>query len=165
MNSRGLLYSTGYCIQYLLITYNPFSPLQNLPAHRDCYFYCLFSHTLFIPCESTTPGQGSLGSALTHCGHQSLSCVWVFAIPWTVPFQAPLSIEFPRQEYWRELSFLSSADLPDPGIKPEYPALQADSLPSEPPRNASLIILFYMTSCRHWDDCSEFGANWEKERG
>ena len=45
--------------------------------------------------------------------------------------QAPLSMEFSRQEYWRGLPFLSPGDLPDPGIKPRSPTLQADSLPSE----------------------------------
>ena len=94
---------------------------------------------------------------------ESLSHVWLFAIPWTVAFQAPLSVEFSRQEYWSELPFLSSEDLPDPGIEPESPALQADSLPSEPPGNASLITLFYSTSCRRWAGWSEFGVDWKRE--
>ena len=45
----------------------------------------------------------------------------------------PVSVEFSRQEYWSGVSFPSSEDLPDPGIKPRSPALQADALPSEPP--------------------------------
>ena len=53
--------------------------------------------------------------------------------PWAVARQAPLSMEFSRQEYWSGLSFPSPGDLPDPGIKPRSPALLADSLPSEPP--------------------------------
>ena len=60
------------------------------------------------------------------------------ATPWTVAYQAPLSMEFSRQEYWSGLPFPSPGDLPDPGIKPRSPALQAGSLPSElqgkPPR-------------------------------
>ena len=52
--------------------------------------------------------------------------------PCIVACQAPLSIEFSRQEYWSRLPFPSSGDLPIPGIEPESPALQADSLPSEP---------------------------------
>ena len=55
------------------------------------------------------------------------------AILWTVPHQAPLSMGFPRQEYWGGLPFPSSDDLPYPGIKLESPELQADSLSSEPP--------------------------------
>ena len=55
------------------------------------------------------------------------------ATPWTVAHQAPLSMEFSRQEYWSGWPFPFTGDLPDPGIKPRSPALQADVLPSEPP--------------------------------
>ena len=51
--------------------------------------------------------------------------------PQTVACQAPLSVGFSRQEYWSGLPFPSPGDLPDPGIKPRSPALQADSLPTE----------------------------------
>ena len=54
-------------------------------------------------------------------------------ILWTVAFQAPLSMEFSRQEYWSGLQFPSSGYIPNPGIEPRSPALQADSLPAEPP--------------------------------
>ena len=53
--------------------------------------------------------------------------------PWTVAYQAPLSMGFSRQAYWSGLPFPSPGDLPNPGIKPGSPALQADTLPSEPP--------------------------------
>ena len=56
-----------------------------------------------------------------------------FATPWTVAHQAPLSLGFPRQEYWSGFSFPSTGDLPNPGIETASPALQADSLPNEPP--------------------------------
>ena len=56
-----------------------------------------------------------------------------FVTPWTVAHQAPLSMEFPRQEYWNGLLFPSPGDRPDPGIEPRFLALEADSLPSEPP--------------------------------
>ena len=62
----------------------------------------------------------------------SLSRVPLFGTPWTVAYQAPPSMEFSRQEYWSGLPFPSPGDLPDPGIKPGSPALQADALPSEP---------------------------------
>ena len=62
-----------------------------------------------------------------------LSHVRLFETPWTVAHQAPLSIEFSRQEYWSGLPFPSLWDLPNPGIEPRSPALQADSFPSEPP--------------------------------
>ena len=52
--------------------------------------------------------------------------------PWTVAGQAPLSMKFSRQEHWSGWPFPSSGDLPDPGIEAGSPALQADSLPTEP---------------------------------
>ena len=58
-------------------------------------------------------------------------CVRLFATPWTVTHQAPLSMGFPRQDYWSGLPFPSPGDLPDPSIEPRSPALQADSLPTE----------------------------------
>ena len=64
---------------------------------------------------------------------KSLSRVQLFATPWTVAYQAPQSMDFSRQEYWSGLPFPSPRDLPNPGIKPGSPALQADTLPSEPP--------------------------------
>ena len=58
------------------------------------------------------------------------SCL-TLAIPWTVAHQAPLSMGFSRQEYWSGLPFPSPGDLPDPGIEPRSPTLQADSLLTE----------------------------------
>ena len=55
----------------------------------------------------------------------------ILAIPWTVACQAPLSMGFSRLEYWSGLTFLSPEDLPNPGIEPGSPALQADSLPTK----------------------------------
>ena len=59
-----------------------------------------------------------------------------FATPWTVAYQAYPSMEFSRQEYWSGLPFPSPGDVPDPGIEPRSPALEADALTSEPPRIA-----------------------------
>ena len=67
-----------------------------------------------------------------------LSHVQLFATPWTVAYQAPLSMGFSRQEFWSGLPFPFPGDLPDPGLEPGSPALQADALPSEPPGNHSL---------------------------
>ena len=53
--------------------------------------------------------------------------------PWTVAHQAPPSMGFSRQEYWGGLPFPSPGDLPDPGIEPRSPALQAETLTSAPP--------------------------------
>ena len=57
----------------------------------------------------------------------------LFATPWTVACQVPLAMELSRQEYWSGLPFPPPGDLLDPGIEPRSPALQADSLLSEPP--------------------------------
>ena len=69
------------------------------------------------------------------------SHVWLFAAPWTVAHKAPLSIEFSRQEYWSGLPFPSPGCLPNPGIKPGSPALQANSLPSEPPGKLMILLI------------------------
>ena len=63
-----------------------------------------------------------------------------FATPLTVAHQAPLSMGFSRQEHWSGLPLLSPGDLPNPGINPPSPALQADSLPSEPQGKPCYII-------------------------
>ena len=75
---------------------------------------------------------------------KSLSRVPLFATPWTVVFQAPPSMEFSRPEYWSGLPFLSPGGLPNPGIKPMSPALQAGALPSEPPGKQYCWYLYKM---------------------
>ena len=72
------------------------------------------------------PFQGSGGGDLV-----TKSCP-MLVTPWTVALQAPLSMEFSRQEYYSRFPFPFPGDLPCPGIKAESPALQADSLPTEP---------------------------------
>ena len=87
-----------------------------------------------------------------------LSCVQLFAIPWTVAYQAPLYMGFSRQEYWNGLPFPSPGDLPNPGIKPRSPTLQGDSLPAEPqekPKNTgvgslSLLQGIFLTQELNW---------------
>ena len=75
--------------------------------------------------------------------HQStrlFSCVRLFATPWTVAYQAPLSMEFPRQEYWSGLPFPILGALPNPGIEPASlasPALAGRSLPPHHLRSLS----------------------------
>ena len=69
--------------------------------------------------------EGSLKSEVTQ------SCR-LFVTAWTVASQAPPPMGFSRPECWSGLPFPSPGDLPDPGIKPRSPALQADALPSKP---------------------------------
>ena len=56
-----------------------------------------------------------------------------FATLWTVAHQAPLTMEFPRKEYWIGLPFPSPGDLPDPGTEPTSPALAGGFFTTEPP--------------------------------
>ena len=70
---------------------------------------------------------------------KSLSRIWLFATPWTVTCQAPLSMGFSSQEYWSGLPFPSPGDLPNPGIQPGSPALYTDALPSE----LTIIVQYY----------------------
>ena len=58
---------------------------------------------------------------------KSLSLVWLFATPWTIVYETPPSMEFSEQENWSGLPFPSPGDLPNPGIEPVSPALQADA--------------------------------------
>ena len=64
---------------------------------------------------------------------KSLSPVRLYATPWTAAYQAPPSMRFSRQEYWSGLPFPSPGNLPNPGNEPRSPALEADTLTSEPP--------------------------------
>ena len=70
-----------------------------------------------------------------------LSRVQLFVTPWTVAYQASLSVGFSRQEYWSGLPFPSPGDLPNTGIKPGSPALQADALASEPPGRLKMSLI------------------------
>ena len=72
---------------------------------------------------------------------QLLSNVQLFANPWTVTGEAPLSMEFSMQEHWSGLPFPSPGDLLYLGIESRSPALQVDSLPSEPPGKTKPCIL------------------------
>ena len=73
-----------------------------------------------------------------------LSRVRLFPTPWTVAYQAPLSMGFSRRECWSGLPFPSPGDLPDPEIEPGSPTLQADTLPSEPPGRSILLFIILL---------------------
>ena len=81
---------------------------------------------------------------------KSLSRVWLFETPCTVAYQAPQSTEFSKQEYWSGLPFPSPGDLPNPGIEPRSPALQADALPSEPPGKPHWEKIVLLNYCTDW---------------
>ena len=72
---------------------------------------------------------------------RSLSCVPLFANAGTVACKTPLSMGFCRQEYWSGLPCPPPGDLPDLGTEPGSPALQADSLPSEPLLHSQKLLV------------------------
>ena len=71
---------------------------------------------------------------------KSLSSVRLFATPWTIAHQTPLSIGLPSQEYWSGLPFPSSRDLPDPGLQPMFPALLGRFFTTKPPGKPDIRI-------------------------
>ena len=79
---------------------------------------------------------------------QSLSHVRLFGTPWTVAHQAPLTVEFSRQEHWNGLPFPTPGDLPNPGIEPTSPAspaLAGGFFTTEPPgkpQNQDRAVIF-----------------------
>ena len=91
----------------------------------------LFYNWKFIRFDPLTHLPPTLGQGM-HA--RSVAKLGLFATSWTIACQAPMSVGFPRQEYWSGLPFTSPRDLPDPEVEPRSPALQTDSLPSEPPR-------------------------------
>ena len=123
------------------------------PGKALCEFFkqafsfeiCIDSHAV---AGHNAAKQGALSSTLrtgypvsrtvTSCS-VSRPVVSDSATPWTVAHQAPLSMGFSRQEYWRRLPCPAPGDLPHPGNEPGSPALQADSLLSESPRKSILL--------------------------
>ena len=77
--------------------------------------------------------------ALSYAVVKWISRVRLFATPWTVVHQAPLSTGFSRQQYWRRLPFPSPGDLPDPGMEPVSPALAGRFFTTEPAGKPSCI--------------------------
>ena len=114
--SFGTLYSDGYIFPFLLCILILFLQL-----------FVRFPQTAVLPfCISFSWGWSCLLPPVKWNEVKSLSCVRLFATPWTVAHHAPLSIGFSRQEYWSGLPLTSPGDLPNPGIK-WSPAFQADA--------------------------------------
>ena len=119
-----------------------------------CWLDSAVSHLWFqtavmmLPCLPVISLQGEWSCSVMSDFCYCMSCI---------TYQAPLSMGFSRHEYWSGVPFPSPGDLPYPGIKPQSPALQADSLPSEPPgkpfspdHHLQIIRLFCFPHChRH----------------
>ena len=105
------------------------------------YIMCIFTYTYVCLCMY---GGG---------GHLVAKLCLTLVTPWTVAHQAPLSMGLPRQEYWSGLPFPPPGDLPNPGIKPRSraapasPALQVDSLPTEPPGKPFCTYTYTYVMC------------------
>ena len=95
---------------------------------------------LFVTVSCVPVNDLMLGSTPTAGVSLVIKSCLTLATPWTVARQTPLSMGLSRQEYWSGLLFPSPGDLPDPGIKPRSPALQVDSLATEPPGKPSLTL-------------------------
>ena len=116
----------------------PLSPV-NTPSSWHLVSGHSSSHLLKVPTHSLS--SRLTASSLSECwldfssrGGGLVAKLWMTLVtPWTVGCQAPLSMGFIRQEYWSGLPLPSPEDLPDPGIEPRSPALEADALTSEPP--------------------------------
>ena len=85
------------------------------------------------------------------CVLSRFSCVWLFAMPWTVAYQVPLSMRFSRQEYWSSLLCFPPGDLPNPGIgaaPPAAPALRADSTMSRGGSPVEAHLTYKLCQCQ-----------------
>ena len=95
-------------------------------SHSDLVLF-LFSHSVVQSCAKSLQSSNS-------------------ANPWSVAYQAPLSMGFPRQEYWSALPFPSPGELPDPGIKPVSHSLAGGFFTTKPPRRPNGILLLLLLS-------------------
>ena len=105
----------------------------NIYTHSGCCGTRQSAPSPARTCQGKITGTGDPCGVLNSEVKWSCSVVSDSANPWTVAYQDPPSMGFSRQEYWSGLLFPSPGDLPDPGIEPRSPALQADTLLSEPP--------------------------------
>ena len=103
-----------------------------IPDHLTCLL-----RNLYAGQEATVNMEKLTGSRLRKEYDRAVCCH-----PAGLPI--PLSMEFSKQEYWSGLPLPSPGDLPNPGIEPRSPALQADSLPSEPPGKPPLTYEYYL---------------------
>ena len=132
-------YSLGFNLDAILSKTSSLTKSSNFP-NLDCVLFVCFSSSLhnFVK--------------LTACSCM-LSFVQLFATPRTIVCHAPLSMGCPRQENWSGLPFPPPRDLPNPGIEPGSPALQADSLPLESSGKSPNLLHDIINACL-FDDIS-----------
>ena len=128
--------------------------------HSDTVIMMTVSVTaVFDYCSEPSIQSGSVHiTSSSHPSQLYVGCLVVFsrsvtdsATPWTTAHQAPLPMGFSRQEYWSGLPFPFSRDLPNAGIQPSSPvspALQADSLPTEPLEQPCVCLVIPLLQMR-----------------
>ena len=110
--------------------------ILTLLKHLLCAKY--FKHLIIL-----TLGQSHVDAGVCICVcTPSFSCVWLFATPWTVARQAPLSMEFSRKEYWSGLPFPSPGDLPSPGTEPNLSCLLRFFTTARPGKQSPAVGVF-----------------------
>ena len=118
----------------------------NTHAYTYAYILCIYNNITLLIKRNThlLKSASSLVELVTYIHMFVLGCVQLSEIPWTSACQAPLSMEFSRQEYWSGLPFSPPRDLFNTGIKPRSPTYQADSLPTEPPGKPHIYTHTYI---------------------
>ena len=114
--------------------------LCRLPNWHTFFFF--FTTSVTVEAKSHLQQHHSCGGG----GGLVTKLCPTLATPWIVALHTPLSMGFPRQEYWGGLPFPSPGHLPDPGIEPGSPALQVNSLPTEPPGKQCLLTVEWINS-------------------
>ena len=119
---KPLIISLGNIPRYRIIGSNTMhTPIQHTPIHLRITYGSFHPTTVELECVHKKPTYlVSVLSCTTFCNSLDVAC------------QVPLSMGYPRQEYWRRLTFPPPGDIWDPGIKPGFWALLADLLPNEP---------------------------------
>ena len=110
-------YPDGFLVQQASASRNPVTSVTSIVTHKESQVLDVLQKLNFKLCVHSP----------------LLNRVQLFVTPWTLAHQVPLSMGFPRQEYWSGLPFPPPGDLPDPGIKPESPALAGGFFTTEPP--------------------------------
>ena len=130
-------------LPYLVLTAASINSSQNIVhvqsvVHDWILSYFLFSHFHCIYffgdllLVTLTP-EITATLLIGYCSLVTKLCPTLLPLPWTISNQDPLSMGFPRQEYWSGLPFPSPGDLPDPGIKHAFPTLAGGFFTTEPP--------------------------------
>ena len=144
------LSSEGIALRQSVIGVSHFLPQTSVSYFlEDFYKSKLFPHPRECSrrCKWREPGRSLCFDNFYQL--KSLSRVQLFATPWTVAYQAPLSMGFSRQECWSGLPFPSPGDLSNPGIEPTSPSLQADALASEAPGKPPYQPYLHTTLVNH----------------